>query len=125
MLRSRVSRRIVPVALVVGFAILVPVRSYAAVAGFESAWERLLAFFGGKTLSGLFANNGTEMDPYGKPAPSGAAAGGVGGLFGNAGISMDPDGKPAPSGATGGGGAGLLQGNGTEMNPDSQPVPRR
>ncbi len=107
MLRTRLSRRIVPFALVVGFAILAPYRSYAAVAGFESAWERLLNFFGGKTLTGLFQEAGTEMDPYGKPVPNGAAAGGVAGLFGNNGINMDPNGKPGPSGAAGGGGAGL------------------
>ncbi len=125
MLRTRLSRRIVPLVLVVGFAILVPVRSYAAVAGFESAWEHLLDLFWGKPLTGLFQAAGIDMDPMGGPAPSGAAAGGVTGLFANNGTSMDPNGRPEPSGITGGGGAGLLQDNGTEMNPNGQPVPRR
>jgi len=72
MLRSRVWRRVIPIALVAGFAIFIPVRAHAFPGIFESSWQRLAQIFTGKSLTSLFANNGTDMDPNGKPAPSGA-----------------------------------------------------
>ena len=114
MIHSRFSRRIVPVALVVGFAIFVPVRAHAFGGGFESAWEHLRDLFGGKVLKGLFEKNSIAIDPNGKPGSNCAGAGEAKGLFGNQGITLDPNGGPAPSGVTGGGGAGLLQGNGMD-----------
>ncbi len=109
MLRTRLSRRIVPVALVVGFAILAPVRAHAAAGGFESAWERLLKVLWGAAAFGLFENAGLLIDPIGGPAPSGAAAGGVTGLFANNGTSMDPNGRPEPSGVAAGGWLGCCK----------------
>lgn len=114
MYRSRVLRRFVPFALVVGFATLVPVRAHAAASGFGATWERLLDLFWGRSLTGLFQAAGIDIDPIGKPGSNCAGAGEAKGLFGNQGITVDPNGGPAPSGVTGGGGAGLLQGNGMD-----------
>jgi hypothetical protein len=72
MLRSRVWRRVAPIALVAGFAIFTPVRAHAFPGIFESSWQRLSELFALKSLTNLFANNAIEMDPNGKPAPSGA-----------------------------------------------------
>lgn len=74
MLRSRVLRRIAPFALVAGFAIFTPLRAHAFPGIFETSWQRLTQIFYGKTLTSLFANNGIDMDPNGKPAPGGAPA---------------------------------------------------
>ena len=72
MLRSRIWRRFVPLALVVGFAIFLPVRGNALPPFFESSWQRLAEILSSRTLTSLFANNGIDMDPNGKPAPGGS-----------------------------------------------------
>ncbi len=101
MLRSRFVRRIAPMALVVGFAISVPIRADALGGRFDSTWaQQFLDFILETARGGLF-------DRSGRPAEAvGTVAGGVKGLFGDTGLAMDPNGRPLPSAGTGGGTTG-------------------
>ena len=72
MLRSNAWRRLAPLTLVAGITIFLPVRGNALPSIVESSWQRLVEIFSTRTLTSLFQNAGTQMDPDGKPAPGGA-----------------------------------------------------